>query len=42
MSFLPLDIDPQALKAMTDDAEAAFPNECCGFSMAMKTATFER
>lgn len=31
MSFLPLDIDPQALKAMTDHAEAAFPNECCGF-----------
>ena len=31
MSFLPLDIDPQALKGMTDHAEAAFPNECCGF-----------
>ena len=31
MSFLPLDIDPQALKAMTNHAEAAFPNECCGF-----------
>ena len=31
MSFLPLDIDPKALQAMTDHAEAAFPNECCGF-----------
>ena len=31
MSFLPLDIDPKAMKAMTDHAEAAFPNECCGF-----------
>ena len=31
MSFLSLDIDPHALKAMTDHAEAAFPNECCGF-----------
>ncbi|MDA0728321.1 MAG: M67 family metallopeptidase [Bacteroidetes bacterium] len=31
MSFLPLDIDHKALKAMTDHAEAAFPNECCGF-----------
>lgn len=31
MSFLPLDIDPQALKGMTGHAEAAFPNECCGF-----------
>jgi len=31
MSFLPLDIDSAALKAMTDHAEASFPNECCGF-----------
>jgi len=31
MSFLSLDIDSQALKALTDHAEAAFPNECCGF-----------
>ena len=31
MSFLPLDIDPKAMKAMTNHAEAAFPNECCGF-----------
>ena len=31
MSFLPLYIDPSALRAMTDHAEAAFPNECCGF-----------
>jgi proteasome lid subunit RPN8/RPN11 len=31
MSFLPLDIDPKAMKVMTDHAEAAFPNECCGF-----------
>jgi len=31
MSFLPLDIDPSALRAMTGHAEAAFPNECCGF-----------
>ena len=31
MSFLPLDIDPKVLQAMTDHAEAAFPNECCGF-----------
>jgi len=40
MSFLPLDIDPQALQAMTDHAEAAFPNECCGFLYGDETGDF--
>ena len=39
MSFLPLDIDPKALRAMTDHAEAAFPNECCGFFYGTEDGT---
>ena len=34
MSFLPLDIDPKALAAMTDHAEVAFPTNAAAFSMA--------
>ena len=37
MSFLPLDIDANALKAMCKHAEDAFPNECCGFFYGSET-----
>ena len=29
--MLPLNIQPDVLERMTSHAEAAFPNECCGF-----------
>ena len=29
--MVPLDIQPDVLERMTSRAEAAFPNECCGF-----------
>ena len=37
MSFLPLEIDANALKAMSKHAEDAFPNECCGFFYGSET-----
>ena len=40
MSFLPLDIDANALKAMCKHAEDAFPNECCGFFYGSETGSF--